>query len=87
MLLLRVQGRRKVWKSGGASSNAPPSWDRVNWSAKIWGYHGTPGTPRDNRSGVSYYVLLVYLVTYKHMAIYIWTFHFYDQNSTQINQL
>ena len=22
-----------------------PGWDRVNWSAKIWGCHGTPGTP------------------------------------------
>ena len=36
------QGRRKVWKSGGANSNVvnigcPPCWDRDNWSAKIWG--------------------------------------------------
>ena len=26
----------------------PLGWDRVNWSAKIWGCHGTPGTPRDD---------------------------------------
>ena len=35
-----IQGRRKVWKSGGASS--------INWSAKILGCHGTHGTPEDN---------------------------------------
>ena len=27
----------------------PPGWHRVNWSAKIWVCHGTPGTPRDDR--------------------------------------
>ena len=48
-----TEGRRKVWKSGGASSNEVgiiclPGWDRVNWSAKIWVCHGTPGTPRDD---------------------------------------
>ena len=29
----------------------PPGWDRVNWSAKIWGCHGNPDTPRDNTPG------------------------------------
>ena len=48
------QGRRKVWKSGGASiiwwaQSAPPGWDRVHWSAKIFGCHGNPDTPGDNR--------------------------------------
>ena len=27
----------------------PHGLDRVNFSAKIWGYHGTPGIPRDDR--------------------------------------
>ena len=31
----------------------PPGWDRVNWSAKIWGCHGTPGIPRDDRPVLS----------------------------------
>ena len=29
-----------------------PGWDRVNWFAKIWGCHGTPGTPGDDRPAV-----------------------------------
>ena len=40
---------RAVGKSenpGGSSKVVgiicPPGWDRVNWSAKIWGYHGKP---------------------------------------------
>ena len=24
-----------------------PGWDRVKWFAKIWGWHGTSGIPRD----------------------------------------
>ena len=44
------QGRRKVWKSGGACSTgwgwcAPPGRDRVNWSAKNWGSVRPPATP------------------------------------------
>ena len=36
------QGRRKVWKSGGARSTVvgiicPPGWDTVNYFAKNWG--------------------------------------------------
>ena len=27
---------------------AQSGWNRVNWSAKIWVCHGTPGTPRDD---------------------------------------
>ena len=46
-----MQGRRKVWKSGGARNNvwaqpAPPTWYKVMWSAKIWECHGTPGDDR-----------------------------------------
>ena len=45
------QGHRKVWKSGGASSNmvgiiCPPGWERVNWSTKIWGVPWPPPLPR-----------------------------------------
>ena len=52
-----VQGRRRVWKSGvpvlfGEHNLSPHSWDRVNWSAKIWGCHGTPDTPRDDTPDV-----------------------------------
>ena len=48
--ILTQQGPRKVWKSGGASSNVigiicQPGWDRVNWSANIWDCHETPATP------------------------------------------
>ena len=37
-----MQGRRKVWKFGGACSTVvgiicPPGWDRVNCSSKHWG--------------------------------------------------
>ena len=37
-----IQGRRKVWKSGGDRSTVvgiicTPGWDRVNCSAKNWG--------------------------------------------------
>ena len=32
-----IQGRRKVWKFGGASMIFPLGWNRVNWSAKIGG--------------------------------------------------
>ena len=42
------QGRRKVWKSGGASSNLLgiicPSWS---------GLHGIPGAPRDDKPAIS----------------------------------
>ena len=36
-----LQGRRTVWKYGGACGvhnlTSPRSWDSVNWSFKIWG--------------------------------------------------
>ena len=41
LLFSTVQGRRKVWKSGGGSDVlgiiCPPAFNRVNWSAKMWG--------------------------------------------------
>ena len=46
---MAVQGRRKVWKSGGpvvlgGDNVPPPGRDRVNWSAQNWGVspHSTP---------------------------------------------
>ena len=55
------QGRRKFWKSGWACSTVigiicPPGWNRVNWFAKIWVCHGTPGTP--GTTGLVYDCLL-----------------------------
>ena len=46
-----LQGRRKSWKSGGCQYYLvglicpPPSWDRVNWFAKIWGAMAPPAPP------------------------------------------
>ena len=42
-----LQGRRKVWKSGGARSTVvgiicPPGLDRVNCLAKNWGAKAPP---------------------------------------------
>ena len=31
---LTIQGRRKVWKSGGGGIICPHGWDRVNWYTK-----------------------------------------------------
>jgi hypothetical protein len=31
----------------------PLGWDRVNWSAKIWWFHGTRGTPGDDRPDIN----------------------------------
>ena len=58
-LLDSIQGRRKVWKSGGVSiiwwaQFAHLGWDRVNWSAKIWRCHGNPSTPGDDTPGLSW---------------------------------
>ena len=49
-LLRLYQGRRKVWKSGGAYSTmmdifCPPGWDRVNCSDKNWGGGSKPQPP------------------------------------------
>ena len=45
-----MQGRRKVWKSGGlvvlgGDNVPPPGRDRVNWSAKNWGAKAPPAPP------------------------------------------
>ena len=39
----------------------PLGWDRVNWSAKIWGCHGTTGTPRDDRPD-KYLLIIVWWI-------------------------
>ena len=45
----------------------PPDWNRANWSAKIWGCHGTPGTPRDDTPEV----YIVCTQTHPHKKTYL----------------
>ena len=48
------QGRRKFWKCGepvcsnlvGIICPPPSGWDKIRWSANIWGSHGTPRSDR-----------------------------------------
>ena len=51
-----LQGRRKVWKSGGSEffggHNLPPCWECVNWSVKIWGCHGIPPPAPSRTTGL-----------------------------------
>ena len=42
---------------GGHNLPPPLGLDRVNYSAKIWGCHGTPSTPRDDTPAVGFYTL------------------------------
>ena len=52
------QGRRKIWKSGGARNTvwgecALPGWDRVNWSAKNWEDLSPPQPPLCDRPALN----------------------------------
>ena len=54
-LLFRVVGRSEnPGEQVVTGITCSPGWDRVNWSDKIGGYHGTLGTPR-LRQPCSYY--------------------------------